>query len=214
MKNNRFVYGLKTAGVVFTTAFTMVSCGNKQLSEAENQIVKHKVDSAAAEHYEYKMATGLLDLCDIKIQNIRKANKSLIKIYARDYIVNNVEDKAVKNFMVNAIEDKILISAYVAGVEKSDSISSGKLSTMRYICHNQKWFNDLVLFLNGNYDEQQLLDSGFFKVINTAGLERRFESNKTRADDIKRSASFARERKTIIYNQLWDQYSKEVKRKR
>ena len=214
MKDNKFIYGFKTAGIAVTAMFTMASCGNKQLSETQTQIVKHKADSAAAVHHEYKMATGLIDLCEIRIGNFHQANKDLTKIYARDYILNSVQDNAVKNFMMKAIEDTTLIAVSVSGVEKFDGIPDGTLSTMRYIRHNQQWFNDLILFLGDNYNEQRLLDSEFFKVVDNPYLKTVFERNTRKIKDIQSGFDFAMERKTAIYNQLWNQYSKEVQKKR
>ena len=214
MTQNRFISGIKTAGVVVTAALTMSSCGNKALSEQEAQIVKHKTDSAANVHPEYRTATSVLSLCEYKVENYRKANKDLLMIYARDYIKNNIQDAALARFMIKTIEDRDLLISLDSCNSENDDFDSGMASALKYIRENQRWYNDLLLYLSDKYNEKQLLNSEFFKVIADDKLKNKFKRNMKQIEAIQPHIEFASGRKDIIYNQLTDKYTKQVQKQR
>ena len=213
MKDNKIISSIKTAGVIATAAFTMASCGHK-LSESEKETVKHKTDSAAMVHHEYKLATNLSELCEIKIRNFRRANKDIVKLYAKDYIAGNIKNVDMKKFMLNMINEEAFITESFSDVIESDTVSNDVSSIMRNIRKNQRWFNDLMLFLTDEYSERQFLKSEFFKVVNDARLRTIFETNTERMEKIQTSSDFAKERKAVVYQQLWNKYENEVQRKR
>ena len=212
MKDNKIISNIKTAGVVATAAFTMMSCG--RLSEAETQIVQHKTDSAAKEHIEYRMASNVLDICESRIKGYRDANKTLVKMYSRDYIQHNEKDFAARNFMISALEDTALMLSTNSDSCTSDSIEAGQINSMRYIRRTQRWFNDVLLYLSDKYTEEQFLKSEFFNVINDMTLRKNFERNMKHIEEMHKAEKFAINRKEIIYGDLWNQYAKEVKKQR
>ena len=213
MKDNEIISKIKTAGVVATAAFTMASCGNK-LSESQTQIVKHKTDSAAYVHHEYKLATDLAELCELRINNFRRANKDIVKLYARTYIADTIKDLDTKRFMLDMIDDEVFVTQSYSNIVESDSITDNTFNKLSYIRKNQRWFYDLMLYLTDEYNERQFLKSDFFKVVDDARLKSVFERNTQRMEGIQKNFDFALERKTAVYNQLWNKYKNEVKRKR
>ena len=214
MKKEKIVSGVKSAAVVATAVFTMNSCGNKQLSESQLQMVQHKTDSALSVHPEYAIANTTLELCEAKIAEYRDANKSIVRNYARDYIKKNIKDAALARFMLGAMNDNTLLFTSDNDGDESDTIPVNTLTTMRYVRRTQRWFNDMILYLNGRYTEQQLLNSNFFNVVNSAELKRKFEYNTKQIDKVQSCMEFPLKRKNTIQTEVFDKYQKEVKRQR
>ena len=214
MKNSNVIYELKTAFVVLTAMCTLNSCGNKPLSDKEFETIEHKTDSAQNVHQEYRIASGLCDLANIKIENHRDANKCLIKIYSKNYINDSIKDVAAGRFMIKVMDDDALLSAFDSVRANQGNIANGDFGTLKYICSNQKWYNDCVSYLLGKYDEEQLLQSDFFKVVYAPELQRKFIWNTKQIANIQKSTEFAFERKNIIHNELLNKYAKEVIKQR
>lgn len=211
------VSGVKKAGVIATAVFTIASCGNKGLSESQTKIVEHKTDSALAVHPEYRMATGLLAICESKNKVYHDANKNLVKMYTRDYIKNNIQDKLLREFMLNYLEQTITNPSMICDEIEADSIDPGvKVSalTMRHMRRDQRWFYDLMLYLSDKYNDKQLLNSQFFKVVDDPEFKTKFEYFTSKIDFVNSSVEFAVERKKIIREQTWNKYAKEVQKKR
>ena len=212
MKNSNIVSGIKTASVVLTAAFTMSSCGNKALSEQEVQLVKHKADSAASVHPEYRIASGMLDLCEAHVERYRRGNKDVVKMHARDYIVNNIKDAAIARLMLDMLKEEVFLTeSYSDTTASEDGQNNNKLA---YIRKEYRWFNDLMLYLTGQYTERQFLNSEFFKVINNPSVKKCFEKNLDHIELIEGDIEFVSGRKTYIYKQLTDKYTKEVQKQR
>ena len=214
MKKEKIVSGVKSAAVVATAVFTMNSCGNKQLSESQLQMVQHKTDSALSVHPEYTTANTILELCEMKIAEYRDANKSIVRNYARDYIKKNIKDAALAKFMLGVMNDNAVLFLSDDDDNENDTISVNTLTTMRYVRRTQRWFNDMILYLNGRYTEQQLLNSNFFNVVNSAELKRKFEYNTKQIYKVQSCMEFPLNRKNTIQTEVFNKYQKEVKRQR
>lgn len=214
MKKEKIVSGIKNAAVVATAVFTMNSCGNKQLSEGQLQMAQHKTDSALSVHPEYTIANATIELCEMKIAEYRNANKGIVRNYARDYIKKNIKDAALARFMLGAMNDDTLLFAPDNDGDESDTIPVNTLTTMRYVRRTQRWFNDMILYLNGRYTEQQLLKSDFFNVINSAELKRKFEYNTKQIEYVNSCMEFPLSRKNAIQTEVFNKCQKEVKRQR
>ena len=214
MKKENIVSGIKNAAVVATAVFTMNSCGNKQLSEGQLQMAQHKTDSALRVHPEYTIANATLELCEMKIANYRDANKKIVKMYARDYVKKNIKDAALAKFMLGAMNDDAVLFLLDNDDNENDNVSVNTLATMRYVRSTQRWFNDMILYLNGRYTEQQLLNSDFFNVVNSAELKRKFEYNTKQIEYVNSCMEFPLNRKNIIQTEVFNKYQKEVKRQR
>lgn len=218
MKSEKIISGIKTAGVVLTAALTMNSCGSKQLSEKEQQTVQHKTDSAAYVHPEYRMAAGLIELGETKIKSFRDANKTLLKMGVKDFIRNNVKDAEMARFMCRAIDDEKFVFSSNSGIDSdstwTEDANINSLSTMRRIRCQQRWYNDLLLYLSDKYTEQQLLKSNFFKVINNKDLQKSFEYNTQQIENIKSCMEFPLQREKTIRAELWNKYASEAVKQR
>lgn len=214
MKNNKIVSEIKTAGVALVASATMFSCGNKQLSESQMQAVHHKADSAVAVYPEYRVASNLFDLCELKIQKYRDANKQLIKAHARNYIKNNITDIALAKFMLESLGNDKLLFALDTDSCENEGVSVEQLITMRSVRRNQRWFNDMILYLSDKYNEKQLLNSEFFTVVNNSGLKSAFERNTQQIEMLQSNAEFAAGRKKDIYDGFLQQYTESAKKQR
>jgi hypothetical protein len=214
MKNNKIVSDVKKAGVVATAVLTLNACGHKQSSESQTQTAYHKADSALTVHPEYRIASALIDLCETRINEYRNANKNLVKSYSRDYIKQNLTDAALAKFMLNAINNDSVLFELDDDDYENDTISVDTLNTMPYIRRTQRWFNDMMLYLKDKYTEQQLLNSDFFKVINSPELQRQFKYNTSKMEQLRSSMEFPLERKKTIKTEVFNKYVKETKRQR
>ncbi|MBR3511113.1 MAG: hypothetical protein IKN73_03565 [Alphaproteobacteria bacterium] len=213
MKKENVVSGIKTAAVVATAVLTLNSCGNRKMSEKQMQIVEQKTDSAQRVHPGYKMASGLYDLCEIKIREYRESNRTLVRKTAQGYIKRYIKDINLRNFMLNSIQDEALMQkAFFEDVDSElDSVESNTVDTMSYIRKNERWFNDLMMYLTYMYDERQLLNSEFFKVLNNKDLRGIFEYNTRNIEKLKEYSDFTAERKNSIHNEIRNKYVEEAK---
>ncbi len=218
MKSEKIISGIKTAGVVLTAALTMNSCGPRQLSEKEQQTVQHKTDSAVYVHPEYRMAVGLVELGETKIKSFRDANKALLKMGAKDFIRTGVKDAKMARFMYRAIEDEKFVFSSNSGIDSDDgfaeNVDINTLSMMQRIRREQRWYNDLLLYLSDKYTEQQLLKSNFFKVINNKDLKKSFEYNTQQIEYLQSCMEFPLQREKIIRDELWNKYASEAVKQR
>ena len=214
MTKDKLVHDIKTVGVAVGTALTMHACGNvdRTLTPEQLQTVEHKTDSAKRFHPEYKTASALNELCESKVKEYRDANKTLVKNYTKRYLEANMKDVALLKFMKNIIEDDALMFSYVFAekYETLEDTENNASDTISYVCNNQKWFKDLVFYLTGQYDEQQLLKSDFFKVVNDKTLINKFKYNTQQIECLQPSINFAVERKAVIQSELRNKYTQEV----
>ena len=157
MKKENVISDIKTAGVVAAASLTLASCNPKPLSESQLQIVEHKTDSAANANNEYRIAKTLNVLFDDRIEQYRNANMGLVKKYSMSYIKRDIKDAALRKYMIDAILNKNSYDIEMAdNVEYDNSADTENVSqTMQYIRNNQRWFNDLMLYLNGKYTDRQ-----------------------------------------------------------
>jgi hypothetical protein len=218
MKKENIVHDLKTAAVVATGVLALNSCGkNKTLTPEQLQTVEHKIDSAKHFHREYKMAEDLSDLCSSKIEEYHNANVGLVKKYSKEYIEKNIQKPQLRKFMLTAVINEKVVSDYIDDSDsniETDSVTNDTdfdcLSPMRYIRNNERWFNDLMMYLTSKYTDRQLLNSEFFKVIKDKKLRKNFEFNTNQIENLQPSLDFTIERKAAIQSELRNKYTKEV----
>ena len=198
-----------------TAMLTLNSCAKKQMTEDQEQIIKHKTDSAANLDHEYNRDNILLELCGSQAKEIRNINKHLVKIYSKDYIKRNIKNKQYADFMLQEITNESLVSTWNYYDDTVDTVClHAKTYPVRCVLPKQKWFDDLMAYLSDKCDERQLLNSDFFVVINSPELKRDFEYNTKRLEKLNSHINFVSGRKNIVYKELWDKYAKEVQRKR
>lgn len=116
------------------------------------------------------------------LADYRISNKNLAKIYAEKYLRTHMHDARLIRFMVNAIKYENVNM----GVENYDFVSEydEEPDGVEYVDKNlqkirkdQRWFFDLMLYLNGTYTDRQLLNSEFMKVIRKRDFMQRFSKN-------------------------------------
>lgn len=116
------------------------------------------------------------------LADYRISNKNLAKIYAEKYLRTHMHDTRLIRFMINAIKYENVNM----GVENYDFVSEydeepdGVEYVDKYlqkIRKNQRWFFDLMLYLDGKYTDRQLLNSEFMKVIKKRDFMQRFSKN-------------------------------------
>ncbi len=216
MKKENIISDIKTAGVVATASLTLASCNPKPLSESQLQMVQHKTDSAANTNNEYRIARTLTFLVDDRIEQYRNANMNMVKKYSMSYIKRDIKDATLRKYMIDAmLNEKSYDIEMADNIEYSDSADTENVSqTMQYIRNNQRWFNDLMLYLNGKYTDRQLLNSEFFKIIKDYELKRRFEYNTVRIEELTKNTTFLSQRQDSIRGKIYDKYVREAQRKR
>lgn len=116
------------------------------------------------------------------LADYRRSSKNLVKTYADKYLRKNINNRDLLSFMLNAIErenvnlcggDSDFVSEYNEDVESVDTTDR----YMTQIRQDNRWFYDLMLYLNDKYTERQLLNSEFFKVIKDKDLLKTFSKN-------------------------------------
>lgn len=218
MTKDKLVHDIKTVGVAVGTALTMHACGNvdRTLTPEQLQTVEHKTDSAKRVHPEYKMAEALYGLCTTKTEEYHKANVGLVKKYSKEYIENNIQNTKLRKFMLNVLINEAVGFDYIDEDKdvETDSIADNAdfdyVPPMRYIRRNERWFNDLMMYLNSHYTDRQLLNSEFFKVVKDKNLRKKFESNTQQIEYLQPSLDFTVEREAAIQSELRNKYTQEV----
>ena len=116
------------------------------------------------------------------LADYRISNKNLAKIYAEKYLRTHMHDTRLIRFMINAIKYENVNM----GVENYDFVSEydeepdGVEYVDKYlqkIRKNQRWFFDLMLYLDGKYTDRQLLNSEFVKIIKKRDFVQKFSKN-------------------------------------
>ena len=112
----------------------------------------------------------------------RRYSKNLVKTYADKYVRKNIKQRDLVSFMLKAIEhenvnlavdESDFVSEYNEGVESVDTTDR----YMTQIRQDNRWFYDLMLYLNDKYTERQLLNSEFFKTVKDKYLLKTFSKN-------------------------------------
>lgn len=116
------------------------------------------------------------------LADYRISNKNLAKIYAEKYLRTHMHDTRLIRFMINAIK----YENGNMGVENYDFVSEYDEETdgveymdknLQKIRKDQRWFFDLMLYLDGKYTDRQLLNSEFVKIIKKRDFVQRFSKN-------------------------------------
>jgi len=218
MKKENIISGIKKASVVATAVVTLGSCGQKRAQDNDAQAAIYKTDSAANVMPEYKNAMNAVDLYEAQIQTYKNANKNMLKVYAKDYIRKIIKPGQLQKLLLAGMEEQIFMEVTCLDADeslyKSADLDSCYVTKVRFFRRNQRWYNDLVMYLLDNYNEKQLLKSDFFKIVNNKEMKNTFEYNSKQIEDLQSVAKIASERKNTIYEDLWHQYSEGKQRKR
>ena len=217
MKKDNIMHDVKTATIVAGLALTLNSCGNKPLTTEQRIVAEQRADSASNKDRNYTIAKRTAEFGEYKINKYHNENKKLVKQYALVYISREIKDAQLYKFMTNAIETETVSQYTEDFVENGDSIvndSSFGSVDMKNIRRNQRWFNDLMLYLSGKYDDRQLLNSTFFNTVKNQSLKIAFQQNVYAIENLKNIQNFALQRKNAIYDENLRKYEEEIKRQR
>lgn len=219
MKKETVINDIKTAGVIVSAALVLNSCDGdkKALSEKQMQTVCHKTDSAVKTDQYYRVANNMNYLADKQVNEYRAKNKSLVKKYSSSYIKKEIKEEKLYKFMMSSLkyetmaldDSDIIIDAedYVDHSERNDNIN--------YIRRNERWFNDLMLYLSGKYNDRQLLNSEFFKIIKDKNLRQSFEHNTKQIEKLSAVVHDTDSVQNSIYTKYFNEYkSEEMKTKK
>jgi hypothetical protein len=79
---------------------------------------------------------------------------------------------------------------------------------------NNKWFNDLIMYLNDVYTDSQFLTSEFFYLIQDVSVREQFISNAEQIANYNRVAGIAKTQKSKVYNKIMNDCIAEYKKQR
>ncbi len=215
MKNSKnMVSNLKTAGVVAGLSFTLSACnGNINQSENSNYTeISNKTDSILQRDPMYRLSLNVNDCSRRVIDKYRDANKSIVRKCAKKYITKNITDKLLCIFMLRTLQN----SSYEFGFDgvdwSSKYVESTDVSNLQYISRirrDYRWFNDVMMYLAGQYNDVQFLKTDFFKLINDKNALSAFNKN---LQEIQRYQQLEKSSNTELvskYTQVWHQQVKE-----
>lgn len=215
MSKDNVMSKVKTAGAVTTAIVTLNACEQKPVTEDAVQCVIYKTDSAANASPEYQTTTNAINFYEAKLKMYKNANKSMLKYYAKDYITKKIKDIRLCNFLAESLENQMIIDITDLDMDTPDEIIDDfgvrDVNKLRLFRRNQRWFNDLVLYLTDRCDEQQFLSGSFFETIKNIRLKKAFEYNTKQMDQLNSVIASASKRRSVIYEDLWDKYLNEEK---
>lgn len=128
------------------------------------------------------LSKNMIMILSDTLVDYRRYSKNLVKTYADKYVRKNIKQRDLVSFMLKAIEhenvnlavdESDFVSEYNEDVESVDTTDR----YMTQIRQDNRWFYDLMLYLNDKYTERQLLNSEFFKVIKDKDLLKTFSKN-------------------------------------
>lgn len=208
---------VKTAVVVAGAYVTLSGCNNARnqnnhqtmLTQEQMKAVVHKVDSAKYEDNRYVNMAAFEGFYQENLQKYKNANKEIARAFVKMAIKAEVKDKKLYNFMMSSLASDEYCFEFVVGYSDGDFDSDGVVSQVGYIRENYRWFNDLMLYLSNVYDDEQLLNSGFFDVVKNnyaKQLKQKFASNTEDMKTIKSNMLSAKQQKYSIVKTLREQY--------
>jgi len=128
----------------------------------------------------------IMSIVDGSVIQYKAENHDIVKKCAKAYIHKNISERGLLRFMLSSFKYEhmdFMLADYVSydlsEYEESEYITDVYSSKIR---ENQRWFNDLMLYLNGKYTDGQLLNSDFFRVIQNKHAQQMFIANTQRID--------------------------------
>ena len=130
----------------------------------------------------------IIPMVDGSVVQYRRANHDIVKRCAKKYIRAHIMERNLFKFMMTSIKYEhmdFLVSDNVAydlsEYEESEYITDVFSANIQ---KNQRWFNDLMLYLSGKYTDGQLLNADFFRVINNKRARAMFIENMRHIDSL------------------------------
>ena len=166
------------------------------------------------------LQSRMIPMLDSSVVEYQKANRKIVKSCAKKYIFANVCERNLLKFMLNSLKYEHLdfmtsdnVSYSLSEYEESEYITDVFSDRIR---KDERWFNDLMLYLSGVYTDGQLLNADFFRVINNPRAKKNFVENTKCIDSLIRyRAMYAQkilnENKGRVDKSMYD--SQQVKQK-
>lgn len=213
IKKENIINNIKTAGIVAGLSLTLNACHEKALTQQQMDVVTQKTDSAVNKHHEYRFVKMGAEFSGVKANKFHEKNRALVKDYSKSYIKNNITKSDLRKMMLKSLYGEEFVSDENEFIEfYADSVSDTKHINAHYIRRNERWFYDLIMYLNNNYSDRQLLNSEFFKIVKNKKLKCEFEFNTNEIEKMHRYSENMSKRGDVIYNQIRDKYVNEVKK--
>ena len=179
-KSYKVVNDLKTTSLVMGLSLTLSSCDfNKSGSDDHNYTeISHKTDSVLQKNLEYNLALRTQDSLRKRITQLQEANKTIVRNCAKKYLRRHITDNDLYVFMLKKLQNEYvsLNSDNYDDVYEYGDVDLGTqyMSTIR---RNHRWFNNVMLYLSGKYDDAQFLKTDFFEKIKDEKSLIAFENN-------------------------------------
>lgn len=210
MKSMKLKNILKTTGLVAGLSWTLTACNGakgKQLSDKEKQSIIMRVDSALQDNSEYRLSQTVLNYGLEELDKLSAANKRLAICAAKHYVQKNIKDAKLRNFMLNVLSLKKGVYDRLEDVNVSDL----SLADVR---KDNRWFNDLIMFLHNNYTNEQFLKSEFFTVINNDVAYKNFTRNTEKIVMFEALVRNSSDQGASIYGKTWQKYEAEYRKQK
>ena len=214
MKKTKLKNVLKTTGLIAGLSLTLASCGNgrgKQLSDQERQLIVNRVDSILDKDDQYRLSQTMLDFSVNEIDRLRASNRAMAINCAKQYIKNNIQDAKLRAFMLQTLQGNNSFYYTTDSIQDSENTDEISLASVR---KNNRWFNDLIMYLHNNYTDEQFLNSEFFNAMGNDIAFRKFTDNTKRIGFMETIVEGASKRGTDIYGKTWEKCVSEYKQQK
>ena len=205
--NKKILKVSKITTLLFMLVWLLTAC-EKELSQEEKNAIIYNVEILAQNNDAYKLSENVLDLCAHQAEIFRRANKSIVLRNAKLFIESNVSDSVSKKKMLSELS--AYTNIYCTPKDRKD----GFLLNTSDVRKNNKWFNDLIMYLNDVYTDSQFLTSEFFYVIQDVSLREQFISNAEKIANYNHVAGIAKTQKSKVYNKIMNDCIAEYKKQR
>lgn len=205
MKKTKLKNILKTTGLVAGLSWTLSSCNNtkqKTLSDNEKQLIVNRVDSILNNNSQYRLSQKILNFGNEEYDSLRALNREIAINCAKQYIKNNIIDANLRGFMLKILESQNAV------YDDSEDTEYSEIS-LPSVRKNNRWFNDLIMYLRNNYTDEQFLNSEFFKVINNDVAYKKFAYNTNKVSVFENVIANSSKQTSDIYGKTWEKCVKE-----
>lgn len=204
-RNTNFFTKIKIASMFFILLWVGSAC-EKDLSHAEKDMLIRKTDSVVNLEISYQLSQNAYDLGSQRLKAFRDANKMIAIRSAMDFIEKNISDGVSRELMFDELYSS-LDSCYV----DYDEERCVKISD---IYSENRWFNDLMLYLTGVYTDAQFLNSVFFSVIKDSAVHAKFIYNTEKMVVYNNVSNVASKQRSKIYTRTFNQCVSEYKQRK
>lgn len=216
MKNSdKIIHDIKTAGFIVGTSLTLSACNWSGKSESGQQDyfeVSRKTDSVLQKDSMFSFSLSVHDFSTREINKCHDMNIQIVKDCTEKYVRRNISDKSLYNFMLLTLQNDAYVLSCTGDYEDNCDNQTPDIKYISKIRRNYRWFNDVMMYLSGQYDDAQFLKTGFFKLIDDKRALKAFNDNLKSIQDCQNMAKISNSRLVSKHTQIWDKYVEEQKK--